>query len=486
MADQSRTLRHRLAVPLAAVALIAASDPARGQDAAFRAGAATSNVTPPLGHSINGNMSDGTAQQIHDELHARCLVLDDGKTRLAFAVVDSCAVPREIVEEAKGLIQSRSGIAPDHVLISATHTHSAPTATGVFQSEPTEEYSKFLARRIADGVQRAADNLAPAEIGWGAGAVPGQVFNRRWFVREGAIPPNPFGETDEKVRMNPPVGSPDLVRPAGPTDPTVSVLMARSPEGRPIALLANYSLHYVGGVGPGHVSADYYGSFADRVQQLLDAERLDPPFVALMSNGTSGDINNINFREPRPPRPPYEQIRAVADDVAREAVRVAREMEFRRTLTLDAAANDLTLGVRKPDETELTRAREILDAARGRELTTLEQLYARESVLIHDYPDTVTVTVQALRVGEVGIVAIPCEVFVEIGLGIRKESPLRPTFTIELANGYNGYLPDPRGHELGGYETWRARSSYLEVEASNKIRDAASSLLRKVERSRAH
>ena len=65
--------------------------------------------------------------------------------------------------------------------------------------------------------------------------------------------------------------------------------------------------------------------------------------------------------------------------------------------------------------------------------------------------------------------AIPCEVFVEIGLELKSKSPAKPLFTVSLANGYNGYLPTPDQHKLGGYETWRARSSYLEPDASPKI-----------------
>ncbi len=457
---------------------------ARADDPVFRAGAATSNVTPPLGHSINGNMRDGKATQIHDELHARCLVLDDGSSRLAFVVVDSCAVPLEVVTEAKALIRQQSKLEPDHVLISATHTHSAPSSTSVFQSEATPEYQHFLARRIADGVQRSINNLAPAQIGWGVGSVPDQVFNRRWRMKPGTIPPDPFSRTTDRVKMNPPVGSDNLIEPTGPTDPDVSILAVRSPDGRPIALLANYSLHYVGGVGSGHISADYYGAFADRVQQLLQADRLDPPFVALMSNGTSGDINNINFRQPRPRQPAYGQIRKVADDVATEAVRVARSLSYRDHARLDARTAILTLAVRKPDADELARAQSILAEAQGSELSKIEEFYARETTLIAKYPDTVPVTVQAVRVGDLGIAAIPCEVFAEIGLEIKRESPFKPTFTIELANGYNGYLPTKDQHALGGYETWRARSSYLEVNAARKITDKVLDLFRSLDEAR--
>ncbi|HRK35584.1 MAG TPA: hypothetical protein PLJ47_13385, partial [Candidatus Hydrogenedentes bacterium] len=109
------------------------------------------------------------------------------------------------------------------------------------------------------------------------------------------------------------------------------------------------------------------------------------------------------------------------------------------------------------------------------------EIYARETVLLAEYPDTVPVTVQALRIGNWGIAAIPCEVFVEIGLDIKANSALKPAFTIELANGYNGYLPTAAHHELGGYETWRARSSYLEVGAADAIQSAALELLSQLE-----
>jgi neutral ceramidase len=435
----------------------------------FRAGAATSNITPKLGTSINGGMQDQQARHVHDELHARCLVLDDGTTRLAFVVCDSCMLPREVTDAAKRMIQEETGLAPEHVLISATHSHSTGTCAAVFQSDPDPEYPPFVVRRISDGVRRALNNLAPARIGWDLGSVPEEVFNRRWRVKPGPLLKNPFGGMDQ-VKMNPPVGSPDLIEPAGPTDPEVAVLSVVSPEGRPVALLANYSLHYVGGVGPGHLSADYYGAFADRVQELLKADRQDTPFVGVMSNGTSGNINNINFRTPAEPLPPYEKIRRVADRVARKAVQVQQAVRHREWVSLGAAVTELRLGVRKPNAEELARAREILAQAKpGEQLRTLEEVYAGETVRMTEYPDEVPIVLQALRIGELGIAAIPCEVFVEIGLELKQKSPVRPLFTISLANGYHGYLPTPEHHALGGYETWRAKSSYLEVGASRKI-----------------
>lgn len=97
----------------------------------FQAGAATSNITPRLGISINGHFSDRKAAHVHDELHARCLVLDDGTNRLALVVCDSCMIPREVTDEAKAQIAKRVGLPPERVLISATHTYSSDVCRGV-------------------------------------------------------------------------------------------------------------------------------------------------------------------------------------------------------------------------------------------------------------------------------------------------------------------------------------------------------------------
>ena len=431
----------------------------------FRAGAAASNITPWLGISSNGGMQDRVPQHVHDELHARALVLDDGQTRLALVTVDSCMVPRQILDGAKKLVHQHSGLPIENMLMSATHTHTAGTATPVFQSEADAEYQLFLTRKIADSVRIALNNLEPARVGWSVGAVPQHVFNRRWRMKSGTIPPNPFGGIDQ-VRMNPAAGSPDLVEPAGPTDPDLTVISVRALDGRPIALLANYSLHYV---GAGDFSADYFGVFADRIQQLLGADHQDRRFVGMLSNGTSGNINNIDFRQQRRADPPFARMMAVANDVAAEALRVASNIQHHDWVPLAVRQTEIELGVRRPTAEELDRARQIVAKAQGPAMRTPEEIYARETVQISEYPPKVSLILQALKIGDLGIAAIPCEVFVEIGLEIKKKSPFATTFTTSLANGYNGYLPTPEHHRLGGYETWRARSSYLEIDASTKI-----------------
>jgi hypothetical protein len=456
---------------------------AQAQDKVFRAGAHAQDITPvkfPI--SVNGGMQDRLATSAHDRLHARCLVLDDGTTKIAFAVCDSCMIPREITDAAKEIVQKKIGIPPERILISATHTHTAPTVAGVFQSDPDADYQKFLAEKIAAGIEKAHSQLRPARIGWGVGKDSTQVFNRRWKVKPGSVLlQDPFGKGTDKVRMNPGYVHPDLIEPAGLIDPEVSFISVQSREGMPIALLANYSLHYVGGVPA--LSADYFAMFAQRIQTLLGADKSEPPFVGIMSNGTSGDINNVNFSKPGPGKKETgEQARLVAESVAGAVFTAYKTVKHHDWIALKTAQKEIELGVRLPTEEEVQRAQDIIKAAGAKGLKTQPQVYARETVLIAKYPAKVMVILQAIRIGELGIVSTPCETFVAIGLEIKKKSPLQPTFTIELANGYNGYLPTPEQHALGGYETWRARSSYLEANASRTITQTLLELLKEVAR----
>jgi len=450
-----------------------------GIAAELRAGAYAQDITPlkfPI--SVNGNMTDKKATSAHDPLHARCLVLDDGTTKIALVVVDSCLIPREIHDAAKALASKKTGIPASNMLISATHTHTAPTVTGAFQSDPDEAYVRFLTEKIAEGIEKAHARLAPAKAGWGSAMEPNQVFNRRWRMKPDVVNLDPFGGRTDKVKMNPGYreNNPGLLEPAGPTDPELSVLSLRTADDKPLALFANYSLHYVGDMPP--LSADYFGVFGDRIGGILGSPA--PGFVGILSNGTSGDVNNVNFGGPAPPKRDIgERSRLVAEAVG-QAAKKAADTKYSSDITLAVAEKELEFKVRKPTAEEVKRAEEVLEKARGRELKGVEEIYSRETVLIAKYPDTVKLKVQAIRVGDLGIAAIPCEVFTEIGLEMKKKSPLKRTFTVSLANGYNGYLPTPAQHALGGYETWRARSSYLEVNASDTITPTVLDLLQQV------
>jgi len=454
----------------------------------FRAGAFAQDISPtkfPI--AVNGSMRGNFAQGITDPMHARCLALHDGKKELIFCVVDACMIPRDVCEEAKQIASRKTGVPASQILISATHTHSAATLTPVFQSVEDKEYVATVPERIAQGLIRAHENLEPAEIGWAKGSDPTQVFNRRWLMKEGESYANPFGITTDRARMNPGYQNPLVTKPTGPIDPDVFILVARSTaDHRPIGLLANYSLHYVGGNPP--ISADYFAAFAKEMTARLQADderyKGRPAFVAIMSNGTSGNINNVNFAAPTPgKREPGEQIRKVAASVAAAAMKAYEQIQFKPHVTLDSTEEDIRLKVRQATNEELERARQILDTAlrdKDGQYSAREAIYARETVLLDPYPNEVPVKLQVQRVGDLSIASIPCEVFVEIGLDLKARTPFAQHFTISLANGYNGYLPTAEHYKLGGYETWRARSSYLEVSAVDKITERLMALLAKL------
>lgn len=437
------------------------------------AGAATANITPWLGDGLVGNFgTPPPARYVHDELHARCFVLDDGDTRIVLVVIDSIYISREVLDEAKRQVTEATGLPADRMLMSCTHTHSSVSARWKNPLQPEQEfteYQQFVARRVADGVQVAIHNLEPARVAWGTAELPGQVFSRRWLVAPGSEAFSPFGER-EQAKMNP-GNRYALLEPASPIDPQIAFLAIQTLDGRPLGLLANYSLHYVGGTGRNHISADYFGVFCDRVEELLTPDRRDPPFVAAMSNGTSANINNNDYSKPRVPRKPYEQIRLVADQCAQAVYGQYEKLVWHDHVPLDMRQQELELAVRKPTPAQLNHARKILADPDHRDQFPHERNYAGKAIQQLESPDTVRVILQAVRIGELGISAIPFEVFTETGLELKADNPFKSSFTMELANGGYGYLPTPEQHRLGGYETWLGTNK-VEVQASVKIVDA--------------
>jgi len=446
----------------------------------FRAGAAVSDISPPSRvvanerlvsgkFSICGSFQKRMARSVHDSLHARALVLDDGAQRIALVVVDNCLISRETFDEAKEIATKATGILPSRIMACATHTHSAPNAMELGQAGPDAQYLRILTWGIAEAIINANNVLKPAEIGFGTANVPEEVFNRRWFVSREIRVANPFGEMTDEVRTNPPGGNKALIKPADVTDPTLSLIYVRRKTGEPLALFANYALHYVGGVPAEEISSDYFGEFAFQVTGRLEG---DKTFVGMMSNGASGDINNSDFINPRPRAEPYERIKIVAKRLADVTKEVCAKMEFHShvPITMREAAMDVM--VRHPNEDQLLWAREKLSNAKAPDALTKDEVYAHETIELMNFPGTVNLKLQTIQFGDkCAIGTMPCEAFVRIGLNLREKGPVPMTFLVGLANGYNGYLPTPEHHQLGGYETWRCRWSYLETQASVKMTD---------------
>ncbi|MDR3634650.1 MAG: LamG domain-containing protein, partial [Isosphaeraceae bacterium] len=295
---------------------------------------------------------------------------------------------------------------------------------------------------------------------------------RNWIRRPDRVLADPFGDRTVRANMHPGYQSPDVIGPSGPVDPAVSVVMFRTPEGRPLAVLANYSMHYF---GASPVSADYFGRFAARVGRLLRAKDGDRPCVAMMSQGTSGDQHWMDYGRPKD----NTTIESYSDAIADEVVAACRAIEFRPWVSLAMAESRVTLRRRTPDEKRLAWARPIVAAMEGRIPRSQAEVYAREAIYLHEEPER-ELKLQAVRLGDLGIAAIPNEVFALSGLQIKARSPLPTTFVMELANGAEGYIPSPEQHVLGGYNTWPARTAALEVGAEPKIVALVLGLLEKV------
>lgn len=468
-------LRNAVETALVAFVLLsifASTGRAASEPVKLRAGTAAADITPkefPL--NMPGNFSANMADSAHDPLHARAVVLDDGTTTLAMVLVDNLGVAPEVIEEVKKLASEETGIPTDKMLICSTHSHSCPRSGRTTGPAPEVAYNKLLMAGMVKSIVDAHAALQPAAVGAAAHPLPEEVRNRRWYLKPGKMPLNPFGKMD-KVKMNPSRSSEVLDRPAGPIDPDVTILSVQDAKGKALALWANYSLHYVGAVPKGQISADYFGEFARLMPPRLSAAQ---GFVAMMTNGTSGDINNIPFGITRPPREPFEQIRIVAQKAADAAWFAYRKIEKHRgDVSLGMVQREVTLKYRRPTEEQLAEAKKVLavtDEEEIEKLPRLAQHYARNTVHAAERDeDTLTVKVQAIRIGDFAVCTIPFEVFAEIGLDLKARSPFPQTMVISAANGRYGYLPTPEQHKLGGYETWLG-TNYVEKDSSVILTD---------------
>lgn len=433
----------------------------------LRAGAAVVDITPTI-FPVNmpGGFNENPATSAHDQLSSRALVLDDGSTTIAMVVVDSLGVDPDVIEEAKVSAAAKTGIPIENMLVCSTHSHSCPPSNAT-QGRPGDvAYRAQILGGIGESIVLAHKALEPASFGSGKHALPEEVFNRRWYLKPGKMPLNPFGGLDQ-VKMNPGRSNDILDRPAGPTDPDVQVISIVDERKRPMALFANYALHYVGGIPSGQVSSDYFGEFARLMPSRM---RGRGDLVAMMSNGASGDINNIPFGVTRPPREPFEQARIVARKAADAAWFAYKQIDSHRDdVSLGMREREVTLAYRKPSADQLEAAKKVLSITSERERAALPRLaeaYARRSVAAADRPDHVTVKVQAIRIGELAVCGFPFETLVEIGLDLRQVSPFPQTIVVGIANGRYGYLPPPRQHRLGGYETWLG-TNQVQIDASD-------------------
>ena len=432
----------------------------------LRVGAASVDVSPTV---FPIQLRSGKSNYVHDPLHVRAVAFQRGEGRAVICLIDAIGIGRDMSDLAKTRAAEKTGWKPEEMLICATHTHTAPK--GGEGTPGKEAYEKLKHDKLEEAIVKAIQSLQPARVGFGSDEEPSEVRNRRWFLESGTMTPNPLGELDQ-VKTN--AGRNDLIKPAGPTDPEICVIDVRTTRHKPLALIANYALHYVGGIPKvkeddgrlvGMASADYFGEFSRVMPYRIGGSNPPESFVALMTNGASGDINNLVFTGTRAPRSPFEQVRIVASKAADTAWRAVKKIENYDDKPIVAVLQrEVDLPYRKPAKREIILAEGLLKkSSKERNEINKRTTSVANRVIEYsgpDHPETEPVLIQAVRIGEQAIVSMPFEVLVEIGLEIKKKSPFGRTFLIELANGGYGYLPPPNQHKLGGYETWLGTSRF--------------------------
>ncbi len=444
----------------------------------LHAGAARLEISPRQLPAIrNGGFLQSESDRVDDPLYARCLVLADGKETIAIAVVDSCMLPTDICDAIKSSVSKRIGLPANRILICATHTHSAPSAMSYCLGSSRDDiYVEFLVPRVADTIVAAAKNMKPAKIGWNSIDASELTNCRRWITRSDQMEIDPFGQQTVRAMMHPGHQNPNYVSPAGPVDPELFVLSVIAAEdGAPLCLMANFSMHYFGG-GAGF-SADYFGEVADLMESNI-VDSSDKPardFVGIMSQGTSGDLHWMNYGQPRKSVMRSEFSQTMAEKI----LAACKQIEYQSDPTIAMSESRLALRRRVPNTERLAWAKSLNDRRANQSPRDRPEVYAQQAQWIHENPET-EVVLQAIRIGELGITALPNEVFGITGLKLKQQSPLGSTFNLELANGAEGYIPPPEQHRLGGYTTWPARTAGLEIQAEPKIVDTVLSLLESV------
>lgn len=427
--------------------------------ATFRAGVATVDISPTeFPRIIAGGFLEGRGERLADKLFVRSFVLDDGKMKIAFAIVDTCMMEQALIDEAKGIAAKQCGIPVDRMMVSATHTHSAPAAMGCLGTRKDTVYAKFLTPKIAEAIVAANAALQPARIGWGSFDDWEHTHNRRWIRLPGKEVVDPFGQPTGRANMHPGYLSKDVVGPSGPVDPQLSVIALQTLDGKPLGVLANYSQHYF---GTAPVSADYFGLFCKHLAAKMGQQGDgNGPFVCAMSQGTSGDQMWMDYGAEKK----TITIDTYASEVADSAIKALQTVKYVDHAPLGMVEKTLELKYRVPDEKRLAWARPIAAKIENDAPKTKEEVYAREALILHERQKT-SVKLQAIRIGDLSIATLPNEVYAITGLKLRAASSFGTHFNIELANGAEGYIPPLEQHTLGGYTTWPARTAGLEITA---------------------
>ncbi|MBI2477135.1 MAG: hypothetical protein HYV60_00290, partial [Planctomycetia bacterium] len=351
--------------------------------AELQVGAAVVDATPiqfPV--FVNGGMTSRSLDVVTTKINVRAIVLADGDQRIGIAVVDSCMMARPFLDEVKQLASQRTSIRPDRMLISATHTHSAPASMGCLGTDADPTYVPYLREKIAEALAAAEANLEPARVGWAVANAAEFTALRRWIRRPDRLAADPFGNLTVRANMHAGANWDDVTGESGPEDPDLSLISFQAKDGRPIAVLANFSMHYFS--GERGLSADYFGLFSEGLKaRLAPLDNTDhPPFVGIMSHGCSGDIWRRDYRIPAEARHESPTIEAYADSLLEIALKAYQSISYEDDADLAMAETRMELKYRVPDKQRLEWSRRIADGIGDRLPQTPEEVYAKEQIIL--------------------------------------------------------------------------------------------------------
>jgi hypothetical protein len=448
-------------------ALSWSSEKGPGEDS-LQAGAAVVDVSPqqfPI--AVNGGMTAAFASEVKLPVKARAIVMQRSDVRVAIVVVDSCMLPRQLLDEIKQMAAQRTGIRSDHIMIAATHTHTAPAAMSCLGTDADPDYQAYLRVKIVDVIEQALSRMDPAEVAFGAIRADHYMAIRRWILRPDRKGQDPFGNFTVRANMHAGRNWDDVTGESGPEDPELSMMVLRRLDGVPIAVLANLSMHYFSGVSP--IDADYFGRYAKGLLQRLKETSFAPDScVAMMAHGCSGDVWRMDYTKQTPQEFESIDIDTYTDGLIDLTMEAYEKLEFTAEGPLQMVERRLPMRYRAPNQQLLEWSRRIVEAMGDRLPQTTAEIYAREQLYLHEMQET-EIVVQALRVGDCALATTPTETYALTGLKIKEQSPFKQTMVFDLTNGGDGYIPPPEQHELGGYNTWPARSAGLEENAEPKI-----------------
>ncbi len=434
----------------------------------LHAGLAEIDVTPPLGIALSGSWRIRYADQVRDPLFAHAMVIDDGAAPLCLVTCDVLSLQRGTVLRCREAIADATGLSPDRIAISATHTHYGPLTSRLWTRDmlPDPDYLATLEAGIVRAATEAWEGRRPAQIaiGW---AFEGKLsFNRRFMMRSG------------EVVMHPPPGSTEILYQEGRTDPEVGVISVRGEDGAPMGWWVNFACHATVTGAATTISADFPGELSRAMK-----ERHGHGVVTLFGNGCCANLCQQDVFDPDRLRGGDELLRMMGEGLADDVAEAEEGAEFTADLTLDARSVETAIPLRHVPPDVEQGARELLaegDYDDADHEAHREHTYARmilELVAEKRERPLVPAEIQAFRLGEVGLVMLPGEIFVEHGLTIKLQSPARRTFVVELANGIVGYVPMREAFEGGGYEQRLGNNSKLSPAAGEIMTETALALL---------